>query len=134
MVMAQHVLQAILGLVFLDEPIDMSQRTFTGELIRFVGAMFVLDAWQFSFHRLFHEVDWLYKNVHIWHHRMFVPHAYGALYQHPVEMVIMDTLSGMVAVSATGARRLSHLRLQHTRTTSAVNTFAIRAHSIDECT
>lgn len=102
-VMAQHIVQGVLGLALLGDPIDMSQRTLLGEAIRFLGAMVVLDAWQYAFHRLFHEVDWLYKNVHIWHHRMYIPHSYGALYQHPVEMVIMDTLSGMVAVAATGA-------------------------------
>ena len=101
-VLAQHVVQSMLGLMLLDEPVDMSTRTFGGEAIRFIGAMFVLDAWQFAFHRLFHEVDWLYRHIHVWHHTMYIPHAYGALYQHPIEMVIMDTLSGMVAVNATG--------------------------------
>jgi sphinganine C4-monooxygenase len=102
-VMAQHIVQGLLGLALLDTPMDVSQRTLSGEFLRFLGAMVVLDAWQYAFHRLFHEVDWLYDNIHIWHHRMYIPHAYGALYQHPVEMVIMDTLSGMVAVAATGA-------------------------------
>lgn len=102
-VLVQHVMQAVLALLFLDEPVDMSKRTFRGELFRFLASMVVLDAWQFSIHRLFHEVDWIYQNIHIWHHRMFIPHAFGGLYQHPVEMLVLDTLSGLVAVAATGA-------------------------------
>ena len=77
----------------------------------FIGAMIVLDAWQFAFHRLFHEVEWLYKHVHVWHHRMFIPFAYGALYQHPFEMLIMDTLSGLVSVSAVGALLCDYVAL-----------------------
>ena len=95
--------QAVLGLLTLESPPDTSERNFAGEFVRFIGAMIVLDAWQFAFHRLFHEVEWLYKHVHVWHHRMFIPFAYGALYQHPFEMLIMDTLSGLVSVSAVGA-------------------------------
>jgi sterol desaturase/sphingolipid hydroxylase (fatty acid hydroxylase superfamily) len=102
-VLAQHITQAVLGLVTLEAPPDLSQRTLGGEIVRFLCAMVVLDAWQFAFHRLFHEVDWLYKHVHVWHHKMYVPFAYGGLYQHPFEMLIMDTLSGLVSVSAVGA-------------------------------
>jgi hypothetical protein len=35
---------------------------------------------------------------------MYIPYAYGALYQHPFEMLIMDSLSGLVSVAATGAQ------------------------------
>jgi sphinganine C4-monooxygenase len=105
-VLAQHVTQMVLGLLLLDPP-DTSARTVLGQSIRFLGAMIVLDAWQYSFHRLFHEVEWCYRNVHIWHHKLFIPYASGALYQHPIEMLIMDTLSGMVAVAATGASALA---------------------------
>jgi sphinganine C4-monooxygenase len=101
-VLLQHLTQMVLGIVFLDAP-DTSKRTFLGQSIRFVGAMLCLDAWQFAFHRLMHEVDWLYKKVHIWHHKIFIPYSYAALYQHPLEMIIMDTLSGLIAVLATGA-------------------------------
>lgn len=101
-VLAQHVFQMMLGVAFYSEGGDTSNRTFAEEALRFVGAMLCLDAWQFAFHKLMHEVDWLYKHVHSWHHSIYVPYAYAALYQHPFEMFIMDTLSGLVAVEATG--------------------------------
>lgn len=46
--------------------------------------------------------DWLYQNIHIWHHKIFITYASGALYQHPAEMLMMDMCSGLVAVKATG--------------------------------
>ena len=109
-VLAQHMLQMVIGLFTLDQPNDDLPRTLGSELVRFVGAVIVLDTWQFCFHKLMHEVDWLYRNVHVWHHKMYIPFSYGALYQHPLEMLIMDTLSGLVAVSATGAHSVAGRR------------------------
>lgn len=100
-VLLQHLVQMVLGLLLLDPPHE-SQRTYVGQGIRFLGAVICLDAWQYSFHRLFHEVEWCYKNIHIWHHKLFIPYPCGALYQHPIEMLIMDTLSGTISVAATG--------------------------------
>ena len=107
-VLLQHLVQMILGLLLLDPPHE-SQRTFIGQSIRFAGAVLCLDAWQYSFHRLFHEVDWCYKRIHIWHHKVYIPYACAALYQHPIEMLIMDTLSGTVSVAATGAPPVLHV-------------------------
>lgn len=44
-----------------------------------------MDAWQYAMHRAFHENKFLYRNFHSHHHRLYVPYAYGALYNHPVE-------------------------------------------------
>lgn len=93
----------VLGLLLLEKAPDTSHRSYLDAAVRFGAAMLVMDAWQYSFHRVFHEVPWLYKHVHFWHHTISIPYSYGALYQHPVEMLIMDTLSGLVAVEATGA-------------------------------
>lgn len=101
-VLAQHLLQMVLGLLLLEQAPDSSQRTYLGAAVRFCAAAAVMDAWQFSFHKVMHEVDWLYRHVHSWHHMIAVPYSYGALYQHPLEMLVMDTLSGLVAVEATG--------------------------------
>lgn len=100
-VLIQHLVQMVLGLLLLDPPVE-SHRTYIGQTIRFLGAIVCLDAWQYSFHRLFHEVEWCYQKIHIWHHKVFIPYPCAALYQHPIEMLIMDTLSGTVSVAATG--------------------------------
>ncbi|CAN0923666.1 Sphinganine C4-monooxygenase 1 [Linum grandiflorum] len=36
-------------------------------------------------HRYMHQNKFLYKHIHSQHHRLVVPYAYGALYNHPVE-------------------------------------------------
>ncbi len=36
----------------------------------------------------------LYKHIHSVHHRLVVPFAFGALYNHPVEGLLLDTVGG----------------------------------------
>lgn len=77
-------------------------------------AFFVMDAWQYMLHRLFHESRWLYRNFHSHHHRLYVPYAFGALYNHPVEgktvsflrdaRVCLQTLMRLFAIDRTAAR------------------------------
>jgi sphinganine C4-monooxygenase len=62
-------------------------------------AAFVMDTWQYFLHRYFHTNTFLYRHVHSWHHRLYVPYAFGALYNHPLEGFIFDTLGAMVAHS-----------------------------------
>jgi len=68
--------------------------------IQLLFAMFILDTWQYTLHRLFHTVPFLYKHIHSWHHRLYVPFAYGALYNHPVEGFLLDLLGSVVAMEA----------------------------------
>jgi Fatty acid hydroxylase superfamily len=44
-----------------------------------------MDGWQYFWHRAFHESRFLYRNFHSHHHRLYVPYAFGALYNHPLE-------------------------------------------------
>jgi sterol desaturase/sphingolipid hydroxylase (fatty acid hydroxylase superfamily) len=44
----------------------------------------------------------LYKHFHSWHHRLYVPYAFGALYNHPVEGFALDTCSALAAQFLTG--------------------------------
>ncbi|KAL7268021.1 Sphingolipid C4-hydroxylase sur2 [Rhizina undulata] len=60
-------------------------------------AIFILDTWQYFLHRLMHEVKWLYRTFHSRHHRLYVPYAFGALYNHPVEGLLMDTIGAGLA-------------------------------------
>lgn len=58
---------------------------------------FFIDTWQYFWHRGMHLNPWMYRHWHSWHHRLAVPYAFGALYNHPVEGFILDTLSAPIA-------------------------------------
>lgn len=60
-----------------------------------------MDAHQYFFHRLFHVNKFLYKHVHSHHHRLYVPYAFGALYNHPVEGFLLDSVGATIAMELT---------------------------------
>lgn len=49
-----------------------------------------------------HVNKFLYKQFHSWHHRLYVPYAFGSLYNHPVEGFVLDSLGAVLAEWATG--------------------------------
>jgi sphinganine C4-monooxygenase len=49
-----------------------------------------------------HVNKWAYKHFHSWHHRLYVPYAFGALYNHPFEGFLLDTLGTGIAEAASG--------------------------------
>ncbi|PLB33377.1 sphingosine hydroxylase [Aspergillus candidus] len=65
--------------------------------LQFVWAVFVIDTWQYFLHRAMHLNRWLYVTFHSRHHRLYVPYAFGALYNHPVEGFLLDTAGTGVA-------------------------------------
>lgn len=67
----------------------------------FVG-MLMLDTWQYFMHRYMHQNKFLYKHIHAQHHRLIVPYAFGALYNHPLEGLILDTIGGALAFLVSG--------------------------------
>lgn len=67
---------------------------------QFLWASFVLDTWQYFWHRYFHTNRFLYKHIHSLHHRLYCPYAYGALYNHPVEGFLFDSLGTVIAHAA----------------------------------
>lgn len=69
---------------------------------QFVTAMIILDTWQYFMHRYMHYNKFLYKHIHSQHHRLIVPYAYGALYNHPVEGLILDTIGGALSFLISG--------------------------------
>ncbi|CAH9096734.1 unnamed protein product [Cuscuta epithymum] len=69
---------------------------------QFIIAMAVLDTWQYFMHRYMHQNKFLYKHIHSQHHRLVVPYAFGALYNHPLEGLILDTIGGALAFLASG--------------------------------
>lgn len=70
--------------------------------VQFIAAIFIMDAWEYMLHRAMHMNKWLYVTFHSRHHRLYVPYAYGALYNHPVEGFVLDTLGAGVAYLLTG--------------------------------
>lgn len=65
-------------------------------------AMFVVDTWQYFLHRLMHTSPYLYRTFHSRHHSLYVPYAYGALYNHPFEGFLLDSLGTAIAYKAAG--------------------------------
>ncbi|KAH8942213.1 hypothetical protein BDL97_14G087000 [Sphagnum fallax] len=65
-------------------------------------AMVVMDTWQYFIHRLMHVNKFLYKHIHSQHHRLVVPYAFGALYNHPAEGFLLDTIGGAVSFLVSG--------------------------------
>ncbi|XP_008784878.1 sphinganine C4-monooxygenase 2-like [Phoenix dactylifera] len=69
---------------------------------QFLIAMVVLDSWQYFGHRYMHVNKFLYKHIHSTHHALIVPYAYGALYNNPLEGLILDTIGGSLAFLLSG--------------------------------
>ncbi|KAJ2907188.1 hypothetical protein MKZ38_006482 [Zalerion maritima] len=67
----------------------------------FLGILFV-DTWQYILHRTMHTNTWLYTTFHSRHHRLYVPYAYGALYNHWFEGFLLDTLGTGLAFKVAG--------------------------------
>lgn len=91
--------------------------------LQFTWGVSVVDTWQYFWHRAMHLNRWLYgkqfsplscvirwngllTNVlvkfHSRHHRLYVPYAFGALYNHPVEGFLLDTAGTGVAFLTAG--------------------------------
>ncbi|KAF2431580.1 C4-hydroxylase [Tothia fuscella] len=69
---------------------------------QFILGILMVDTWQYFMHRFMHINKFLYTAYHSRHHRLYVPYAYGALYNHPVEGFFMDTLGTGLAYLVTG--------------------------------
>lgn len=88
-------------------------------VLQFALGMLIVDTWQYFLHRAMHMNKWLYSECliqdydvrsrlnelsdtfHSRHHRLYVPYAYGALYNHPAEGFILDTLGATIAFKVT---------------------------------
>jgi sphinganine C4-monooxygenase len=105
-VLLQHAIQVAVGAAMtLVDPGFCDSKPWRGlarGVADFVLAMLVMDAWQYAIHRAMHESKALYNAVHSHHHRMVVCYAYGALYNHPLEALLLDTIGGVVTFYASG--------------------------------
>ncbi|OCK95854.1 sphingosine hydroxylase [Cenococcum geophilum 1.58] len=71
-------------------------------VLQFLLGILVVDTWQYFLHRAMHMNRWLYVTFHSRHHRLYVPYAYGALYNHPFEGFLLDTLGTGLAYLVSG--------------------------------
>ncbi|KAK3004598.1 hypothetical protein RJ639_019093 [Escallonia herrerae] len=72
------------------------------QIVQVVVAMLVMDTWQYFVHRYMHQNTFLYRHIHSQHHRLVVPYAIGALYNHPLEGLLLDTLGGAISFLVAG--------------------------------
>ncbi|KAJ5458738.1 hypothetical protein N7475_010126 [Penicillium sp. IBT 31633x] len=70
--------------------------------LQFMLAISILDTWQYFLHRAMHLNRWLYVTFHSRHHRLYVPYAFGALYNHPFEGFLLDTAGTGVGFLVSG--------------------------------
>ncbi|XP_020594571.1 sphinganine C4-monooxygenase 1-like [Phalaenopsis equestris] len=76
-------------------------------ILQIFVSMVVMDTWQYFAHRLMHANKFLYKHVHSKHHELVVPYAFGAIYCHFVEGIILDTGGAFLCVFFSGMTPLT---------------------------
>ncbi|QPG74376.1 hypothetical protein FOA43_001703 [Brettanomyces nanus] len=69
-------------------------------LVRISIGFVIIDTWQFTLHRFMHQHPFMYRHFHSRHHQLYVPYAYGALFNHPLEGLLLDTVGTGVASMA----------------------------------
>ena len=69
-------------------------------VIQFTIGIIVIDTWQYFLHRAMHMNKYLYTTFHSRHHRLYVPYAYGALYNHWFEGFLLDLCGASIAYKA----------------------------------
>jgi len=106
-VLLQQAVQAVVAIILFtvtgnDTDASITQKSPLVLMRQFVTAMVVLDSWQYFMHRYMHHNKFLYKHIHSQHHRLVVPYAFGALYNHPFEGLILDTIGGALSFLLSG--------------------------------
>ncbi|CAN4122165.1 unnamed protein product [Withania somnifera] len=107
-VFLQQFFQAIVAhLLFLitckvTTPETVVQPSIPVQIVQIIIAMLVMDTWQYFVHRYMHQNKFLYRHIHSQHHRLVVPYAIGALYNHPLEGLLLDTFGGALSFLVAG--------------------------------
>ncbi|RMZ80809.1 hypothetical protein DV737_g2802, partial [Chaetothyriales sp. CBS 132003] len=70
--------------------------------MQLTAASIAIDTWEYFLHRAMHLNRFLYNWLHSRHHRLYVPYAFGALYNHPLEGFLLDTVGGGIGYMLTG--------------------------------
>lgn len=106
-VLLQQAVQATVAIIlFTVTGNDVDENAGQNSLLvlarQFFIAMMVLDTWQYFMHRYMHHNKFLYRHIHSQHHRLVVPYAFGALYNHPIEGLLLDTIGGALSFLLSG--------------------------------
>ncbi|MED6147135.1 Arf guanine nucleotide exchange factor sbh1 [Stylosanthes scabra] len=107
-VLLQQLVQAVVATLLFavtgsDSQSDSNQNASLLAIARQFGtAMLVMDTWQYFMHRYMHHNKVLYKHIHSQHHRLIVPYSFGALYNHPLEGLLLDTIGGALSFLISG--------------------------------
>ncbi|KAL2503760.1 Sphinganine C(4)-monooxygenase 2 [Abeliophyllum distichum] len=107
-VLLQQLVQAVVAHLLFLVTSNASSSTVTVQhslpiqAVQFAIAMLVMDAWQYFVHRYMHQNKFLYRHIHSQHHRLVVPYAIGALYNHPLEGLLLDTVGGAISFLVSG--------------------------------
>uniref|UniRef100_A0A5B7A3E9 Putative Sphingoid base hydroxylase 2 n=1 Tax=Davidia involucrata TaxID=16924 RepID=A0A5B7A3E9_DAVIN len=106
-VLLQQTVQAIVAILLFtvtgnDSEAGIGQFSLIVLARQFFIAMLVLDTWQYFMHRYMHHNKFLYLHLHSQHHRLVVPYAFGALYNHPLEGLLLDTIGGALSFLLSG--------------------------------
>ncbi|XP_020580949.1 sphinganine C4-monooxygenase 1-like [Phalaenopsis equestris] len=106
-VLLQQLFQATVArILFLvtgsSSPTELIQPSVPVQLIQIFVAMVAMDTWQYFVHRYMHQNKFLYRHIHSQHHKLVVPYAIGALYNHPLEGLLLDTFGGALSFLISG--------------------------------
>uniref|UniRef100_A0A5B7A8L7 Putative Sphingoid base hydroxylase 2 n=1 Tax=Davidia involucrata TaxID=16924 RepID=A0A5B7A8L7_DAVIN len=106
-VLLQQALQVITGILVYNvtgygSEAGIGQSSLIVLARQFFIAMLVLDSWQYFIHRCMHLNKFLYRHIHSHHHRLVVPYAFGALYNHPLEGLLLDTVGAALSFLLSG--------------------------------
>eukprot|EP01018_Ginkgo_biloba_P037789 Gb_31807 [translate_table: standard] len=107
-VLLQQVVQATVALLLFSMTSKVglagkiSQPSLLVQFCQVLIAMLVMDTWQYFVHRYMHQNKFLYRHVHSQHHKLVVPYAIGALYNHPLEGLLLDTVGGAISYLVSG--------------------------------
>ncbi|GLT29836.1 hypothetical protein SLA2020_046780 [Shorea laevis] len=107
-VLLQQLVQATVAqlLFLLTSKFDISttpvQPSIHIQIVQIIIAMFIMDTWQYFVHRYMHQNKFLYHHVHSQHHRLVVTYAIGALYNHPLEGLLLDSFGGAISFLVSG--------------------------------
>lgn len=107
-VLLQQTIQAVVALSMFQVTSKMGvsgkhiQPNILTQILQVVVAMLVMDTWQYFVHRYMHVNNFLYRHVHSQHHKLVVPYAIGALYNHPLEGLLLDTVGGAFSFLLSG--------------------------------
>lgn len=90
MVSIQQMMQTIVCVWLAVFSEDVSLLDWKQAVWRFCVGLILVDTYQYWMHRWMHQIRFMYKHVHSVHHEIMNPYALAALYNHPVEAILMD--------------------------------------------